>query len=65
MRDLPTNPITGTVVFKASRNPASETPNENLKQSGMVVGWFYDRTTGKIAANAEGSTRSGTPRIQL
>ncbi len=63
--DLPKNPITGGAIFKPSTNPAGETPNENLKISGLVVGWFYDKATGRIAANATGSTSSGVPRIQL
>ena len=58
------NPYSGSYV-KDSTDPHAETPNNGLKVGSEVVGWFYDKSTGVVAANAEGSTASGTPRISL
>ena len=60
------NPFSGGSAWKQSNNPAGEIPDESMTNaSGQIIGWFYDRNTGRIAANAEGRTADGTPRIQL
>lgn len=59
------NPFNGGTAWKNSSNPSGEVPDEAMKSAGVVVGWFYDSNTGRIAPNAEGSTSDGTPRVQL
>ncbi len=59
------NPFNNAYWLKASSNPASETPDHEMTEGANVVGWFYDSATGRIAANAEGTTSEGTPRVQL
>ncbi len=59
------NPFNGGKVWKPSTDPAAETPDEAMKVTGLLVGWFYDSSTGRISANAEGATSDGTPRVQL
>jgi general secretion pathway protein G len=65
LHGLPQNPFNSGTGFKASANPAGETPNHNLTASGLKVGWFYDKDTGRVAPNAEGSNANGVPRISF
>ena len=60
-----TNPFNGGNGWKASSDPPGETPDEAITSFGFIVGWFYDVNTGRISANAEGTTSDGTPRVQL
>ena len=59
------NPFNGGTAWKNSSDPSGEVPDETMESAGVVVGWFYDSNTGRISANAEGSTSDGTPRVQL
>lgn len=59
------NPFNGGTAWKGSSDPSGEVPDETMESAGVVVGWFYDSTTGRISANAEGSTSDGKPRVQL
>jgi len=60
------NSFNGGFAWKQSDDPPNETPDESLKNgSGQLIGWFYNEISGKIAANAEGTTRDGIPRIKL
>jgi len=60
------NPFNDGKAWKPSSNPSGETPDHSLVNgSSQKVGWFYDPDTGRIAANAEGVTADGVPRIQL
>lgn len=61
----PVNPFSSGSYIKDSADPHGETPNNALTVGASVVGWFYDKDTGIVAANAEGSTAAGTPRISL
>ena len=61
----PVNPFSGGNFISPSSDPHGETPDNNLKAGSESVGWFYDSATGVIAANAEGITADGTPRISL
>jgi len=58
------NPFNGGKAWKVSSDPGAETPDETMTTTGLV-GWFYDSSTGRISANAEGATSDGTPRVQL
>lgn len=60
------NPFNDGIGWKFSSDPSSEVPDHTLTTAGgILVGWFYNRDTGQIAANAEGNTADGTPRIKL
>jgi len=59
------NPFNNGYQLQQSSTPAKETPDPNLLIMGKPVGWFYNPNTGRIAANAPGSTAGGIPRIAL
>lgn len=59
------NPFNDGLAVRLSTDPSGETPDESLHAGGEPIGWFYDPATGRIAANAEGNTSRGVPRIEL
>ncbi len=59
------NPFNSGIVWKSSSDPPAETPDESMTSAGGIVGWFYDKDSGRISANAEGATSDGIPRVQL
>lgn len=60
------NPVNQGYAVALSSDPTGETPdNEMVNGDGERVGWFLDASQGRIAANAEGQTAAGTPRISL
>lgn len=59
------NPVNGGVGAKFTLDIASETPDDEMVEGDQRVGWFFNATTGEIAANAEGTTSDGTPRSRL
>lgn len=61
----PLNPFNGGVNIIGSSDPANETPDDELSVNGYPVGFFYDKDTGRVSANAEGMTKDGIPRIRL
>ncbi len=60
-----TNPFNGGKSWKISSDPPNETPGSAMGEIGGLAGWFYDPATGRISANAEGSTSDGTERVKL
>lgn len=59
------NPFNGGTWWEYSSDPAGEVPDESMTSGSLTVGWFYDPNTGRISANAEGSSSDGTPRVEL
>lgn len=60
------NPVNNGYAVVLSSDPSGETPNnDRVDGDGNLVGWFLDLSQGRIAANAEGQTAAGTPRISL